>query len=164
MARHTVHHGGEVSLRWGRNDRRYTIDLSGPLGHGLVRLQQSGDGARLEDSDGHVYYAANAERLLFRTTGWRVPLDGLAYWIRGLPVPDVPNEQNLDRAGLLRQLRQMGWRIRFLAYARYGHYVLPSDIKLTRQGSKRLTGASRAGHSVRPVEARLVIERWAYLK
>ncbi len=164
MALHTVHHGGEVSLRWVRNDRRYTIYLSGPLGHGLVRLQQNSDGARLEDSDRHVYYAANAETLLFKTTGWRVPLDGLAYWIRGLPVPGIPHEQNLDSAGLLGQLRQMGWRIRFLAYARYGRFVLPSDIKLTRLAPGRLTGVSRARHGFRPIEARLVIERWAYLK
>ena len=167
LALRTAHHGGEVSLRWVRSNRRYTIDLSGPLGHGLVQLQQRSSGARLEDAHRHVYHAANAERLLFRTTGWRVPLDGLAYWIRGLPVPGVPHEQNLDGAGLLRQLRQLGWNIKFLAYAHYGRYVLPRDIQLIRVASGQpdhATGAVRSGARFRPIEARLVIERWAYLR
>lgn len=167
MAVHTAHHGGEVSLRWVKKDQSYTIDLSGPLGHGLVRLQRSASGARLEDEHRHVYYAENAEELLFKTTGWRVPLRGLAYWIRGLPVPGVKHEQRLDDAGLLRGLRQMGWHIRFLAYKHYGRYVLPSDIELTQvapaQGN-RTFDRSRLDRKFRPVDARLLIERWAYLR
>ncbi len=166
MAVHTRHHGGEVSLRWVKNGPRYTIVLSGPLGRGLVRLTQGRHSARLEDSRRHVYQAASAQRLLFRATGWRVPLDALVYWIRGLPVPGVVGRQDLDDAGLLRQLHQLGWNIRFLSYSRYGNYVLPSDIKLSRVAAEgsRSPGMPPAGSGLRPVEARLVIERWAYLR
>ncbi len=167
LALRTAHHGGEVSLRWVRDDSRYTIHLSGPLGHGLVQLQQGPGGARLEDAHRHVYRAANAEVLLFETTGWHVPLDGLTYWIRGLPVPGIPHEQNLDGAGQLQYLQQLGWTIRFLAYARYGRYILPRDIELMRPApanATRTTGAHPPGERLGPVEARLVIERWAYLR
>ncbi len=167
MAVHTARHGGEVSLLWVQSWPDYTITLSGPLGHGLVRLERGAGGAQLEDEHQHVYRAASAEELLFKTTGWRVPLSGLDYWVRGLPVPGVPHVQTLDDAGLLRQLRQSGWRIRFLAYRRFGSYVLPSAMELTRmmpapQGRGFRTPSS--GRKFRQVDARLVIERWAYLR
>jgi len=167
LALRTAHDGGQASLRWVRRNDRYTIDLTGPLGRGLMRLQQDRDGASLEDSDRHVYHAENAEALLLETTGWRIPLAGLSYWIRGLPVPDVPNEQQLDATGRLRSLHQLGWVIKFLGYAQYGRYDLPSHITLTLSGPPDAAPdlkAPASGTPGYPVEARLVIERWALLK
>lgn len=166
LALRTAHDGGQAGLRWIRRNDRYTIDLSGPLGRGLVRLKQDPQGASLEDAERHVYRAGNAEELLLETTGWRIPLHGLEYWIRGLPVPDVPKEQQLDDSGRLRSLRQLGWHIRFTGYVQFGRYELPSHIVLTLPGPAdgRVFDGSPADASDYPVEARLVIERWALLQ
>ncbi len=167
LALRTAHDGGQAALRWVWYDDEYTIDLSGPLGRGLVRLRQDRNGASLEDADRHVYHAKNAERLLVETTGWRIPLNGLSYWIRGLPVPGVPHELKLDSAGRLRSLHQLGWEIDFLAYAQYDRYDLPSHIIMTLAGPPGAASDPKtlsSGEPEFPVVARLVIQRWVFPK
>ncbi len=168
LALRTAHEGGQAALRWVWHDDEYTIDLSGPLGRGLVRLRQDRSGASLEDADRHVYHAKNAERLLLERTGLRIPLNGLSYWIRGLPVPGVPDELELDSAGRLHSLHQLGWEIDFLAYRQYDRYDLPSHINLTLAGpppgTARDLGTPPSGESEYPVVARLVIQRWVLPK
>ena len=161
MAVRSAQEGGQVSMRWERNSQGENIDLSGPLGRGLIRLQQDKNGARLQDSNQRVHTAPNAEALLFNTTGWRIPLEGLHYWIRGLPAPDAPTRQELDDQGRLAILWQSGWEIRFLAYTRFGLYDLPSRLTLILP-QEVLSAVPGGAHS--PVEARLIIERWLQLQ
>ena len=153
--------GGQANLRWEHNPQGQRIDLNGPLGRGLIRLQQDENGARLQDSNQQVYTAPNAEALLFNTTGWRIPLEGLHYWIRGLPAPDAAARQELDDQGRLTMLWQSGWEIRFLAYTRFGVYDLPSRLTLIFPQEKV---SATPGHTSPPVEARLIIERWLQLQ
>ncbi len=154
--------GGQASLRWDHTPAGQTIDLRGPLGRGLVRLQQDEQGVRLLDSAQQVYTAENAEVLLFNTTGWHIPLDGLNYWIRGVPVPGVPLRQELDDQGRLSVLWQSGWEVRFLAYARFGNHDLPSRLTLLLPQGMDSSPLEPAGRL--PVEARLIIERWTLLQ
>jgi outer membrane lipoprotein LolB len=152
LALRSADDGGQAGLRWVRRADDFQIDLSGPLGRGLLRLTRDNGGVRLVDGERHEYRAASAEALLYDTTGWHIPLDDMHYWIRGLPVPSVPREQELDADGRLSVLRQSGWEIRYLAYARYGRYALPARVTLT--------STQADGHAAGPVEARVVIERW----
>lgn len=153
LALRSANDGGQAGLRWVRRADDFQIDLSGPLGGGLLRLTRDNGGVRLTDGKRHEYRADSAEALLYNTTGWHIPLDDMHYWIRGLPVPSVPRERQLDADGRLSVLRQSGWEIRYLAYARYGRYALPSRVTLT---SRQPDADAVAG----PVEARVVIERW----
>lgn len=157
--------GGQASLRWQHSPAQQTIDLRGPLGRGMVRLQQDEHGTRLLDSAQQVYRADNAEALLFSVTGWQIPLDGLNYWIRGVPVPDAPQQQELDDRGRLRVLWQSGWEVRFLAYTRFGVHDLPQrlTLRLLPQAGSRPPSPSDSPRPPR-VEARLVIERWTLLQ
>ena len=71
-------------MHWTQRPGSLRIELRGPLGSGLVRLQQDAGGATLTDNGRNVYRAESIEDLLFDATGWHIPLDGLTYWIRGL--------------------------------------------------------------------------------
>ena len=77
----------QLNLRWQNHDPGQQIDLSGPFGAGAVRITIADDGARLVDAEQNVYVAANAQQLLWQTTGWALPLENMLYWLRGLPVP-----------------------------------------------------------------------------
>jgi outer membrane lipoprotein LolB len=153
LALRTDSEGWHASLVWVRSGDRHNIDLTGPLGRGHLRLKRSREGAELKDSESNVLYADSAEDLLLRATGYRVPLEGLDYWVRGLPTPGATLERELDPWGRLRGLRQDGWDIEFLEYARQGDYELPSKLFLRRELASR---GERDGE----VEVRLVIERW----
>ncbi len=142
--------GGQASLSWHYRDARHVIVLRGPLGGGLLRLQQDRDGAYLQDAERREYRAASAEELLFSVAGWRVPITGLEYWIRGLPAPSEITFQEWDEYGRLTRLQQFGWDVHFLEYASSGGYELPS----------RLDVILPAPDSSARAEARIIIEEW----
>lgn len=154
LAIRTGERGGQASLNWERAAARHSIRLNGPLGRGVVRVTQDAGGARLVDAEQRVHEAASAEELLFYYTGWRLPLDYLDYWVRGLPVPGLAASHELDESGRLRTLRQAEWEVRFQGYARVDSLDLPTQLTLNRNAD-----ALRPG-----MEARLVIDRWVQVK
>ena len=143
--------GAQASLRWRHGRDGEELDLTGPFGGGHARLQYDASGARLRDARGREYQGTDPEMLLYQTTGWHVPLGGLVYWMRGLPLPDVASAEELDDRGRLRMLKQLGWDIEFLTYSTVGEYELPSKVYLTRRFP-----ANAAAH----IEVRLVVSSW----
>jgi outer membrane lipoprotein LolB len=134
-----------ITMHWRQQGERYQIRFSGPLGQGAMEL--SGDGTRvtLRTASNEVRSAPDPETLLFDTVGWRVPLRGLHYWIRGLATdPAAVSSLDLDPAGRLKRLSQDGWRVQFLRYAAVDDLELPTKVSL--ENSK--------------VSARIVVKRW----
>jgi len=144
--------GWQASLVWKRNADRHEIDLSGPLGGGRLRLSQDRNGAQLRDSSSKVVHAADAEQLLLQVTGWRLPFDGLNYWVLGLPAPGAVGAPDLDVWGRLKTLHQSGWDIEFLGYEPFDGAELPSKLFIRRE--------QPAGVGGETLEVRLVIDRW----
>ena len=154
LAVRSAERGGQASLSWHREDLRHAIRLNGPLGRGVVRITQDESGARLEDAEGRLYEAANAEQLLALYTGWQLPIAHLDWWLRGLPVPGVAATRELDSAGRLKSLRQQDWALQYQEYMRVESFDLPSRLTLVRDGADAVPG----------LEARFVIDRWAQVK
>ena len=157
LAVRTDARGGQASLSWKRDAELHNIRLNGPLGRGVVRVTQDETGAQLQDAEQRVLRAASAEALLYRYTGWQLPLTNLNYWVRGVPVPDLPADRELDDAGRLKLLRQQGWEIQYQEYVRFEGYELPSRLTLTYV-------PERAIAELPAMEVRLVIERWAQVQ
>lgn len=146
--------GGQATLNWSREASRFMIRLNGPFGSGAVRIEQDAAGARLEDTAHRELEAESAEELLRIYTGWQLPVAHLDWWVRGLPVPGLGGQRELDDAGRLRVLRQQEWEIRYQQYARVDRFDLPQRMTLMR-----------AADAVLPaIEARLVIDRWQQVK
>ncbi len=149
--------GGQASLTWKRDGAQHSIRLNGPLGRGVVRVTQDEAGAQLQDAEQRVFHAASAEELLYRYTGWRLPLANLNYWVRGVPVPDLPATRELDDTGRLKTLRQQGWEVRYQEYVRFEGYELPNRFILTH-------APDQATMELPAMEVRLVIDRWAQVQ
>lgn len=156
VALRTETEGWQASMIWVRRDERHQIDLSGPLGRGHVRLTRDAGGAMLKDSEQKVYRNSNAEELLALATGYRFPLEGLNYWVRGLPVPGGEAEREYDAWGRLARLRQLGWDIEYLEYENHAGLELPAKFFARR----RPVGEALARAGEEEFEVRLVIDRW----
>lgn len=150
--------GWSATLRWMRDAARHDIDLTGPLGGGRVRLRQDASGAELRDSEHRVLRDHSAESLLLRATGWLLPVDGLNYWVLGLPAPGEANEVQLDQWGRPQRLSQHGWQVQYLDYAQFGRYELPSRVFLKRRVEHNATPGT--GDEPDTLEVRLVVDRW----
>ena len=160
VAMRSASEGWQASLIWERESDRHRVDITGPLGRGHLRLLQDSRGAELRDADNRTWKAKNAEQLLFRKTGWLMPLDGMYHWVLGLPAPGAAANHELDGQGRLSKLVQSGWEIEYLEYARYGSLDLPSKMFIKRQGA----GKNTIDPNNSLLEVRLAIESWTFAK
>ncbi|MEE8388118.1 MAG: lipoprotein insertase outer membrane protein LolB [Acidiferrobacterales bacterium] len=151
VALQTDDRGWQARISWVKSERKQHIQLSGPFGGSVVALTQDRNGAVLRDNRGNEYMDSDAERLLQQVTGWKIPINGLQYWVRGQAIPNVNAKLELDEIGRLKSLKQNNWEIRYLAYARYGQLQLPRRIFMSR-----LVGDG----SGRILEVRLALNRW----
>lgn len=147
--------GGQATLVWRRDGSRHDIRLGGPLGRGMLQLTQDESGAQLQDAEQRIVRAPSAEELLFRYSGWDLPVENLNYWVRGLPVPDVAMERELNDNGFLKTLRQEAWEVQYQEYVLVDGRNLPRRLSLS---NPRKTAGQPA------MQVRLVIERWAQVQ
>lgn len=124
-----------MGWHWQRRADAQQLDFTGPTGKLLFRLNEDASGARAQDADGKQYTAADTQTLLAELTGWQLPVAGLAYWARGLPIPNQAHDARFDAQARLIELTQAGWSIRFLDYLALGARELPRKLELRTTGS-----------------------------
>jgi outer membrane lipoprotein LolB len=139
-----VHYRGEASsgnIAWRHGGSADEVLLTSPLGQGVARIVRAGGSVLLSTPDGREHRASDAEALTEAVLGFRLPLDGLADWVRARAGPG-PHEALRDASGRLAELRQSGWTIEYQTWGADG--ALPSRLKLTYPG----------------IELRLAIAEW----
>lgn len=124
--------GQSAHFIWKNDRNKYDIELYGPLGLGASYLKGDGRIVMLITAKKKTYKANNAQDLMDEVLGWSVPVEGLAYWVRGLPMPDVKAIKQYNTFGFLSELKQNGWTIKYLSYEKAGRYALPQRLILTR--------------------------------
>lgn len=117
-------------MRWKKSPDEQEVTLTGPFGGGVILLTENAAGFVLRDNRGDEYFDRDAEQLLEQVTGWRLPVNGLAYWVRGAAVPDTPVTVELDNEGRAKKLVQQGWQISYLKYENYNGLSLPGRMLL----------------------------------
>ncbi len=141
---------GSANLQWQQRADDYRIHLSGPLGQGASQLRGSSRGVTLEQAGQPTRYAASAEQLLTDSFGWQLPVSHLYYWVRGIPSPLSPIDQQQQAAdGTLQQLRQSGWQ---LSYSRFSPQITTDNQPLYLPGK---IVAQRD-----QLRLKLIIKRW----
>ena len=127
-------------LAWRHRAAHDEVLLSSPFGQGLARISREGEAVTLVAGDDKRYSAADAETLTEQVLGFRLPLKGLAYWVRARPATDAPAAAEYAQDGRLLSLEQHGWRIEYSSY----EGARPTRLKLLYPG----------------LELRLAISEW----
>ncbi len=125
--------GFRAGVRWRQQKQEFNIDLHGPLGRKVAVIEGIEGDVQLNTSKGDNYSAADPEALMQKLFGYSLPVDGLRFWLRGIPDPQQNySSLELDDFGRLRQLNQAGWVI---DYNRYhdGEPAMPAFIKITNK-------------------------------
>jgi outer membrane lipoprotein LolB len=104
--------GGSARIDWTQRGQDYEIRLAAPVTRQSWRLSRTGGLARLEGLDGGPREGADAEALLLEATGWRLPVDRLAAWVRGARAPGAA-ELSSDPLGRPALIRQDGWTVEY---------------------------------------------------
>jgi outer membrane lipoprotein LolB len=128
------------NLSWRHAGSVDELLVSSPLGQGVARIVRTGDSVVLTTAEPREYRAADVESLTEQALGFRLPLRGLADWVRARAAPGAPADVARGPDGRVASIEQSGWRIEYLEYAG----PLPSRMRLAYPG----------------VDLRLAISEW----
>jgi outer membrane lipoprotein LolB len=146
-ARLAARYGAESfsgNLAWRHAESADEMLITTPIGQGIARIVRDGDRVTLTTAEPKEYRAADAESLTQEVLGFRLPLAGLADWVRARPSGDVPAKEDRSAEGRLSKLEQSGWTIEYLEYGATGAQSLPTRLRLLYPG----------------IELRLAISQW----
>lgn len=121
----------------------YQIRLFGPLGSGTILISRQGNLVRFRDGSKSVT-SKNADELLQKQTGIRLPVTNLYYWVRGIPAPGGISSEKRGSSNQILILKQGGYTIEYPEYTKANNSILPKTIKLQGNG----------------VSVKLVVKRW----
>ncbi|WP_298626400.1 lipoprotein insertase outer membrane protein LolB [uncultured Legionella sp.] len=134
MAAKSKSKGWSATMNWVQHGPgSYQIRLMGPLGGGAVAINKSGGTITFQDG-AKTATSTNADELLLKQTGIRLPVNNLYYWVRGLPAPGGVQSEKHDQFNHLVQLKQSGYTINFMKYTSVKGIDLPSMIRLEGNG------------------------------
>lgn len=143
--------GGSANLRWTQQSDAYQIDLNGPFGQGKLSIEGQPGKVTLTEAGEPPRSAKTAEELITKTTGWNIPVTQLAYWVRGLPAPNLKITRFQPNAlGLLGELEQAGWKVV------YGDYLNVASTDNSIAMPARITA------EYKDVKLTLVIREWNF--
>ena len=134
MAAKNAEKAWTASLNWRQQgSNHYQIRLFGPLGSGTVIIEKKGSMVTYRDGP-KTASSKNADELLQKHTGIRLPVNNLYYWVRGLPAPGAIQSADYDRYKHLTRLKQDGYTIQYTRYTSRNNIDLPSKISLQGNG------------------------------
>ena len=81
--------GGSGRIEWTQDGDDFEIRLSAPVSRQSWRLSRQHGLVTLEGVEGGPIVGADPQRLLWEATGWLVPVDALAAWVRGARAGDA---------------------------------------------------------------------------
>lgn len=125
--------GGSGALNWTQEGESSRLSFRGTMGRGGWRLQADTVGALLETANGEVYRDTSVAELVKKHVGWKVPVDALQWWVRGLAFPGDWKSRRLDDSGRLIRLEQSGWTVEFSQYQDEGQAWMPGKLTARRE-------------------------------
>lgn len=145
IAAHNDTDAWNASILWRQGEDDYDVNIIAPLNSDSLRLYGNSAGVTMKLSNGNIRTADTAEQLLNHQLGWQLPVEGMRYWVLGLPQPaNGDSRPQLDLHGRLVVLKQAGWKITYDSYLRVGDSDLPRKIYLSHPR----------------MELKIIIDRW----
>lgn len=133
----TKEDGFSSSIRWQQHDQAYQLRFSAPFGQGIYHLSGEPGKVSIVLPDNTEQQAKDPESLIKQTLGFKLPVNGLNYWIRGLPDPaDPARDIVLDSNERLIDLKQAGWQIHISRYRKILDYFLPEKLTMENRHLK----------------------------
>tara|TARA_Y100001936_G_scaffold94253_1_gene92757 strand:- start:1105 stop:1779 length:675 start_codon:yes stop_codon:yes gene_type:complete len=103
-------------VRWSHINTDDSIMILSPFGQTLVEIKSNKDYALLTTREQKNHISSNVEELTKQVIGWKLPLLGMQYWVRGVNSPRSEAELDRDKNGYLIEIRQDGWKIKYSDY------------------------------------------------
>lgn len=123
--------GGSGRIEWVQRGAQYAITIRAPVSNQTWRLSNEHGVVRLEGVRPEPVEGDDAQELLAREAGWRLPIAEMQRWIRGVAYSSAA-EIETDGEGLPKTLRESGWTVTYRNWDTASQPALPSRIAATR--------------------------------
>ncbi|MCC6202071.1 MAG: outer membrane lipoprotein LolB [Gammaproteobacteria bacterium] len=125
--------GWNAGLQWAQTGTGFRLRIMAPLAQGTWQIEGSAEAVAMTTPQQEYLLAADVETLLQTQLGWSLPVDGVRYWLTGIPDPARSYELlRLNDEGLLQELEQGDWHIVVQEYQTACQYLLPRRLTLER--------------------------------
>jgi outer membrane lipoprotein LolB len=138
--------GASANFAWNHEPGRDRFDLASPFGQVLARIDGSRDRVVVERPGGATETYPDWSTMTVALLGAPVPVDDLAFWIRGAAREGGAASVERDVVGRVLVLRQQAWEIVY-SYPDDAPEAMPSRVVLKRPDAE-------------PVEVRVVVDNW----
>lgn len=123
--------GFRAGVTWYQKQHDFVIDLHGPLGRKVAVITGKPGNVQLKTSKGENFVANDPEKLMQELFGYTLPVNGLRYWLLGVPDPKQAQLSiQLDEHGRLIRLEQAEWVIDYKRYHN-GVPALPALMQIS---------------------------------
>lgn len=117
-------------LNWEQQQDSYSLNLNSFIGTSLMKMQGYSGYAQLE-ADDYVYTDTNASHLVTRITGWNIPVEKMALWVKGQY--EQQDKVIVDEYGLAKILLPkckdcQQWQLTYSKYKLIDEIWLPHQI------------------------------------
>lgn len=137
--------GGTFKIRWTERAGLLDLLIEPPVGGGRYTLREYAGGVELATADGVVASSRSADGLVEAYLSITLPVEGVRYWIKGIPDPRYPMDAGERTAdGLLADFAQGRWRVSILEYREVNGVLMPRRLFLTRDD----------------VQVRIAVDQW----
>jgi outer membrane lipoprotein LolB len=130
LALNTGKKGYSGTVSWDHSDDLLDFRFRGPFGFGGFRIHGDEDRLRVKTTGGDEFYLTEPDREMTERFGWSLPVYSMRFWILGVSDPGMPAEEDVDEDGLLDELEQGGWVIRYDGYTESQGLVLPRRLDM----------------------------------
>lgn len=134
---------GSAFLSWSQQHDSYRLVLSGALGLGRLALEGDASGVTWQGKDGKTRHHPDPSVMIAEAWGWTVPVNALRFWVRGIPDPSLPVEEQVLEHGLATRFRQSGWTVTPEIYRDASGISLPGRVRLQGEGAALTVSISR---------------------
>lgn len=138
--------GVAANVAWNHEPGRDRIDFASPFGQVYARIDGTANLIVVEQPGGATGAYPDWNAMTTALLGAPLPMDDLAFWIRGGARAGVSATVERDALGRALVLRQQAWEI---------VYSYPDDAPSARPSRLKLSYPD-----VRPIEVRIVVDRW----
>ncbi len=123
----TQNQKGSARLNWQQRGDDYDLILTSLIGTTIMELHRRQGRTEIVDDQGIRHSDSDSEALVYRLTGWPIPIAQLPTWIKGLP---GNASYQLAADGRLESLQDHQWQIHYQNYARNRLWLLPTALTL----------------------------------
>ncbi|WP_040975704.1 lipoprotein insertase outer membrane protein LolB [Necropsobacter massiliensis] len=115
-----------------RNPQAYTLLLSSTISSSTLKFEMNPQGMTISDNKGNRRSEADAKMLLREIVGMDIPLEQLAFWLKGQPDTNADYQVGTNHllAGFSYPLDGTRWTADYLNYHTERAIALPRDILL----------------------------------